>query len=226
MSLSVGAEYTILNIGTNSVADWSQLDLKTLIGWHYHGGKSQKWVIEDAGNGLFCFRCQQSPQFPYMTFSGSPVSWNKILCNNNKFAFKVVPDSLDLSCLKILHPNNQVCLDVSGAKPDDGTPVVWYTVHTGRSQAWVFLPTLVFNPDISPFFFLTNISTGTVADLSSNNKTVVGGDKGTSPNQIWTFEVVNKKQNLYYIRNVTQGTYLSINGTPSATNPLFSTSTK
>ncbi|KAF8311758.1 ricin B-like lectins [Clavulina sp. PMI_390] len=225
MSFSVGGVYTITNKATGTVADWNQTDLKSLIGWRSHGGNNQKWLIEDAGNGLYYLRSLQSSQ-PYMTFSGSPVSLNKMLVNSSKFAFRIIPDSVDSSCLKIVHPSNQVCLDMSDSSSKDGNPIILYSIHTGRNQAWVFTPSILFDPDVSPFFFLTNNYTGTVADLSSNSKNVVGGNKGTSPNQIWTTEAVNKSQNLYYIRNVTQGTYLSINGAPSATNPLLSTTTK
>ncbi|KAF8311757.1 hypothetical protein DL93DRAFT_2082959 [Clavulina sp. PMI_390] len=108
----------------------------------------------------------------------------------------------------------------------DGNPIILSTINTSRSQAWTFTPTLLFDPDIAPFFFLTHYDTGTVADLSPDSKNVVGGNKGASPTQIWTTEVVNKSQNLYYIRNVTRDTYLSINGSPNGTNPLLSTTNK
>ncbi|KAF8311735.1 hypothetical protein DL93DRAFT_2082935 [Clavulina sp. PMI_390] len=84
----------------------------------------------------------------------------------------------------------------------------------------------MFDPYQAPFFFLTNYYTGTAADLAKDNKSVVGAVKGVSGNQIWTTEVVDQARNLYYIRNATQGTYLSISGSPYPVNPLLSTPTK
>jgi len=207
------------------VLDWNQTDLRSLIGYQSHGGDNQKWLVEDAGGGLFYLRSLKSSQ-PYITFTGAAASMTNLQCTNSKFAFKIIPDSLDSSCLKIVHPGNQVCLDMSGGGSSNGNPIILYTIHTGRNQAWVFTPFVTFDPDVSPFFFLTNNYTGTAADLASNNKNVVGGKKGDSPNQIWTTEPVDKLKNLYYLRNVSQDTYLSISGSPSATNPLLSTSTK
>ncbi|KAF8311756.1 ricin B-like lectins [Clavulina sp. PMI_390] len=225
MSVSIGGVYTIVNKATGTVADWNQTDLRSLIGWSSHGGANQQWLIEDAGNGLYYIRSAKGTM-PYVSFMGAPMSLTKMLCTNTKFAWKIVKDPVDASCLKILHPNGMFCLDLTGSRSANGTPIILYPLHNGRNQAWTFKPMLLYNPDIAPFFFIINKYTNTVADLAANKRNVVGAYKASSSTQIWTTEAADKSQSLYYIKNVGTGTYLSINGSPSPTNPLLSTTTK
>ncbi|KAF8314172.1 hypothetical protein DL93DRAFT_2058266 [Clavulina sp. PMI_390] len=73
-------------------------------------------------------------------------------------------------------------------------------------------------------YTIINKQGGTVVDL--NQSTIRGAISDYGAPQQWEAEPVNKALNLYYIRNVSQGTYLSVQGEPSAGSPVFSTTTK
>ncbi|KAF8311736.1 hypothetical protein DL93DRAFT_2229454 [Clavulina sp. PMI_390] len=216
--INIGTAYYITSKQTGTAVDWNQFDLLHLVSWQVNGGASQQWLIEDAGSGRYYIRSCQGSQ-PYITFSGSGANAAPLICNATKTPWQIVKDT-DPNCYRILNQSGSLCMDLWGNNPANGATIGTYPISGTFNEAWIFKPVPLFNPDLAPFFFLTNYATGTAADLAGDNKSVICNTKGASPNQIWTTEVVDKARNIYYIRNVTQGTYLSITGGPYALNPL------
>ena len=131
-----------------------------------------QWLIEDAGNGLYYIKSWKGV---YLTYTGTPQSNTPITCTSTKYAFRIIKDSIDPSCLKsvmfpvfstsdiyvlsrILHPTLDLSMDLSGSSAALETPIILYQTHTGRNQAWIFKftsgPRPKFDPNFAPAFFV------------------------------------------------------------------------
>ncbi|KAF8307279.1 hypothetical protein DL93DRAFT_2171764 [Clavulina sp. PMI_390] len=225
MSFSVGGVYQLVNKATGTVADYSQRDHRSLIGYKSHGKANQQWVVEDAGRGLFYIRSTQG-DMPYISYEGNPRSTDKMICARNPCPFKIVRDENNAGCLKVVHPSQNLCMDLTRSDPRDGTAIILYQLTKNPNQAWTFKPMTQFNPTIAPRFRMTNKATDTVADLASNKRSVVCENRDRDQSQVWQVETVDQSKNLYRIKNVQTGNFLSFNGGLQANNPLLSTPNK
>ncbi|KAF8307278.1 hypothetical protein DL93DRAFT_2159594 [Clavulina sp. PMI_390] len=240
MSFSVGSVYQLVNKATGTVADLSQRDQRSLIGYKSHGKANQQtltgirllgdafqFVIEAAPQGLYYIRCTKG-DMPYITYEGTPRSTDKLLCTRNKRPWKIIRDPVHADSHppfhRIVHPEGHLCMDLTRSDPADGTAIILYELTRNPNQAWTLKLMKDFNPTIAPRFRLANKATETVADIARHNESVVGDHHHDDRTQIWTTEVVDESKNLYLIKNVGTGKYLSFHGAPTANNPLLATS--
>jgi hypothetical protein len=131
-----------------------------------------QWLIEDAGNGLYYIKSWKGV---YVTYTGTPQSDTPLTCTSTKSAFRIIKDSIDPSCFKlvtltvmhfshdhvisrVLHPTLDLSMDLSRSSAALDTPIILYQTHTGRNQAWVFKfttgPRPKFDPNFAPAFFV------------------------------------------------------------------------
>lgn len=224
----VGATYTFTNSYSNTVADFSQRDNRSLIGYSLHGLSNQQWTIESAGSGLYYIK---SGKGVYISIGGAAASMTPLVCTPSPQAWRIVPDSLDSSLFKVYHPTLDLCMDLAGGSAALETKILLYTAHTGRNQAWRFNlvrePGKPFDIYFAPAFFLSNRATSTLATVGDqNNQPVTGSGRRNVSSQVWFTEVVDQSKNLFYLRSA-KGGYLSIAGSsPSTLAPILSNTDK
>ncbi|KAF8314170.1 hypothetical protein DL93DRAFT_2167339 [Clavulina sp. PMI_390] len=217
--ISAGTAYTIINRQSGTVVTLNQ---STLGGSIPDGSALQQWLLEDAGNGFYYIRSAYSSK-PYIDASVNET--NPMTCGGKKCAWKITLDPADDTCFNVLTPEGNRCMELANGSIAPNTQIFTVSFGDRANQSWIFNPIPLFKP-VTQHFVLRNLATGTVADLNWEAKDVVGAPSGASTNQIWEAEPVNKAINLYCIRNVSQGSYLSLAGKPVDRSPVIVTPTK
>ncbi|KZT30065.1 carbohydrate-binding module family 13 protein [Neolentinus lepideus HHB14362 ss-1] len=132
-----GATYKIVNAKAGNVMDLSGGDDKSIIGYDFHDGVNQKWVIEQQGDGAWTFRSAGSGQ--YIAIEGVAQDGAPLVVQNEPFQWDVWPDEDDPSTFRVFIPNTRQNWDLSDhGNATPGTKVTLWDKWDGENQKWRF----------------------------------------------------------------------------------------
>jgi endo-1,4-beta-xylanase len=105
--------------------------------WAYGGGENQKWIIRDAGGGVFTFASVRSGKC--LDVAGASrddgarlQQWSCSGTPNQGFALHPAPDG----SFEVIAAGSEKCLDLSGANAADGTPIQQWGCSGAANQRW------------------------------------------------------------------------------------------
>ncbi|KAF8299644.1 carbohydrate-binding module family 13 protein [Clavulina sp. PMI_390] len=142
MSFSVGGVYQLVNKATGTVADYSQRDHRSLIGYKSHGAANQQWEVETVNQSKNLYRIKNVKTGDFLSFNGGLSASNPLLSTPNKQEWEIrLQGSSIPQLVKIYAPNSNYLLDLTGSNAKPGTPVILYpTQNPGLNQQWKIEP--------------------------------------------------------------------------------------
>ncbi|KAF8306788.1 hypothetical protein DL93DRAFT_2101539 [Clavulina sp. PMI_390] len=179
-----------------------------VIGYPEHGGNNQRWTVEKAGNDTVYLKNNDGGK--YLSFEGRIHAKQRLVCTDNKQAFKIILDPANNNFCMILSPDRpQLNAEVEKGLKTPGQQIWWYFARE-RAQSWAFIDVTDFAVKPGTSYFIQNIPSGNVLDFNlTDRKRVLSWPKNGGKNQQWTVQFAG--QNTYHLRNG-EGGYLSYEG--------------
>ncbi|KAM5545430.1 hypothetical protein V8D89_000468 [Ganoderma adspersum] len=138
MALQRGQTYKLVNAKAGTVLDLSGADNRQTIGYGYHGGNNQKWVLEGEGENQWLLRNVETGL--YLAVEGELEDGVSAIATAQPFRWNIAPDEEDSSTFRLFVSNTQFNLDLSdhGSATPGTHVVVWSKWHPGKNQTWRF----------------------------------------------------------------------------------------
>ncbi|KAF9511065.1 carbohydrate-binding module family 13 protein [Hydnum rufescens UP504] len=95
MSVKAGSTYIIVNVQGGSAADFTGDRTRDVRGYPIKKTSSQRWTLEDAGEGFFRIR---NGTGKYLSFSGDLKKGTQMICSAHQQTWKITADDK--------HPND------------------------------------------------------------------------------------------------------------------------
>ncbi|KAL0948453.1 hypothetical protein HGRIS_011026 [Hohenbuehelia grisea] len=134
MSINSGSVYRLINAKAGTALDLSGGDNSSIIGYPYHEGANQKWLLEWTGKG---WTFKSSSNGLYLTLSGTATDGTRLTVGSTPMEWHVWPDNLDSSVYRHVSPVSRSDLWAQG-DPTPGTPITLWYRWNGRHQTWKF----------------------------------------------------------------------------------------
>jgi len=177
----------------------------------------QKWILENADNGLFYIKRYDVGTYLRRTDNG------QLGFSSDKQAWRIQPHGSSNNTFKILQPDNRSTLEMRKVTRNDCPDLevsLWKPRDRhGDSQVWEFkrfYPTRTFRLDCA--YLIINVASGTSADLEYDDDdedeppSLVGNERSDqNPRQKWIFR--DARNNQVLIQNSSSRMYVSIDGT-------------
>ncbi|CAL1702567.1 unnamed protein product [Somion occarium] len=137
MSIEEGHKYRLVNAKSGTTLDLSGGDNKSLIGYDWHGGENQKWILERQGSG---WTFKNAASGLYFSVEGNAEDGSPVTASENPTQWDIWPDEEDGSVYRIFLPNTRFNIDLADhGNPTPGTLVtLWNKWHPGVNQCWRF----------------------------------------------------------------------------------------
>ncbi|TFK59570.1 hypothetical protein BDN72DRAFT_851216 [Pluteus cervinus] len=134
MTLPVGV-YKIVNIQSGLSLDLSGSDKKSIIGYEWHGGDNQKWMLDHHPADPNKYIIMASVLGMALGFVGEPESGVPIIALPELLAWEFRPAGEDPNVFRIFVPSTPFNLALADKNPTPGAPA---TLSGGLDQTWSF----------------------------------------------------------------------------------------
>ncbi|KAI0270586.1 carbohydrate-binding module family 13 protein [Gloeopeniophorella convolvens] len=138
MSLTPGI-YVLTNAKSDTTFDLSGGDNRSVIGYSYHGGDNQKWILIQVSDGQWLIRNVGDGKS--LAFEGDARDGAPVVASEDGIAWDIWPDEAgNPDEFRICVHDTRFCVDLSDhGNPTPGTPVtLWWSYPEGRNQVWRF----------------------------------------------------------------------------------------
>ncbi|EPQ52998.1 ricin B-like lectin [Gloeophyllum trabeum ATCC 11539] len=136
-SIQSGQTYKIVNVMGGTCMDLSGGDNKSIIGFDYHDGGNQKWIVEQQQGGQWTFKSAGSGL--YIGIEQQPGDGVPLVVAPSPFHWDVWPDEQDPSTFRVFVPNTSQNWDLSDhGNSAPGTKVTLWGKWEGKNQTWRF----------------------------------------------------------------------------------------
>ncbi|KAH8998195.1 ricin B lectin domain-containing protein [Lactarius deliciosus] len=143
MSIKSGQRYKITNQLTELAVDLNCADNKSIIGYNFHGGENQQWVLDVQVNGQWIIRSVNLQNLKYLGVENAPNNGTHLvgLDHPQFWDIEILPGSEDPTKLSV-----KICQTVHGTrfaadypqeKPPVGADLQLWTAWGGKNQIWV-----------------------------------------------------------------------------------------
>ncbi|KAJ7724854.1 ricin B-like lectin [Mycena metata] len=131
-----GLTYRITNAKAGTVVDLSGGDNRSIIGYPYHAGPNQHWMVTWTGHA-WTIRSLSSGL--YLSLGGTPGDGTPLIATSTPFEFDIWHDETDKANYRIFVPNTKLNLDLyNDGNPTPGTPITLWYQWAGIHQTWKF----------------------------------------------------------------------------------------
>ncbi|KAI0300009.1 ricin B lectin domain-containing protein [Multifurca ochricompacta] len=140
MSIKQGGRYKITNVQTSTVVDLSGVDNKSIIGWGWHGGDNQRWILEQKpeDNGQWSIRSVKFNN-KYIGFEGDADDGKRLVVTDRRQLWDIYPEGQGgLAKLKLWVPSSLLVADLTKGNATFGTPVQLWASLPAEMQVWNF----------------------------------------------------------------------------------------
>jgi len=133
-----GQRYKITNEGNGMVFDLSGSDGRSILGWAFHGGGNQQWILDRQGDGQWTIRSVNGQR--YLGFEGTPKDGTAAvgLDRPRLWDIEVLEDSEDHDYPRVKFWVRSTLLVVEFPKErSDLGPLQLWAARDGRYQIWI-----------------------------------------------------------------------------------------
>ncbi|KAI0065085.1 carbohydrate-binding module family 13 protein [Artomyces pyxidatus] len=141
MSLQSGQSYVLVNYKAGTAFDLSGGDNQSIIGYEYHGGGNQQWLLQQVEGGAWTFRSVGTGK--YLAVEGDPADGAKLIAveTDSPHTWDIWPDKEVPDAFRVFIHDTRFNIDLSDhGNPTPGTPVTLWTTWSGQNQIWKFQP--------------------------------------------------------------------------------------
>ncbi|KDQ49766.1 carbohydrate-binding module family 13 protein [Jaapia argillacea MUCL 33604] len=136
--IASGGTYEIVNVLGGTSLDLSGGDGRSIIGYPYHSGANQQWVVQSYNAG-WTFRSVSSGL--YIGIDGTPGDGTPLIVTTTPTEWDIWHDEIDSTKYRVFLPNTPLNWDLAEhGNPTPGTLVTLWSKWAGTNQTWDFTP--------------------------------------------------------------------------------------
>ncbi|KAN0133565.1 Ricin B lectin domain containing protein [Lactarius tabidus] len=140
-TIESGQRYKITNEGNGMVFDLSATDGKSILGWTFHGGENQQWILDKQGDGQWTIRSVMHQK--YVGFGDTPRNGAAVVGLDRPCHWDIeILDSEDSEDhdyprVKFWVRSTLLVVEFPKERPELGGPLQLWAAQDERYQVWI-----------------------------------------------------------------------------------------